>query len=127
LGFAFIGWAEKRSFLYPLNTTDADGNPWKFASKIHEAIDRVTPRAPAAEMLSNRIDPSQYAANYSCGTFSVQFSPEDGSIISLIDRGGKQWASIDSPIAAFRYQTFTLEDFDIFNEEYNLPCETPCG
>jgi hypothetical protein len=117
-------WAEKRSFLYPLNSTDSDGNAWHFADDVLAAIERVKPVKPSPQP-DHRVSLDQN--EFSCGFFNVTFNTTDGSIVGLVDVSGRQWASPSNVIGAFRYQTFTLDDFNTFNAEYNLPCEEPCG
>lgn len=108
----------------PLNTTDADGSAWHFADEILAAIDRVKPVRPQPHP-DTLVTPLQ--SEFSCGFFNVTFNTSDGSIVGLVDVSGRQWASPSNAIGQFRYQTFSLDDFNLFNTDYNLPCPAPCG
>ena len=65
-----------------------------------------------------------------CGRFnSLRFSAADGSIASLVDaQTGFQWVAPGSAgLAAYHYRTYTENDFNIWNAEYNPGCGPPCG
>lgn len=74
-----------------------------------------------------KIDPMTPVTN--CGRFSsATFSPNDGSVISLVDAAtGHQWAAPGGSIGAFSYKTYTEWDFNRWNVEYNPGCGPPCG
>ncbi|MFS0821518.1 DUF5054 domain-containing protein [Bacillus sp. 1P02SD] len=54
---------------------------------------------------------------YSLGTFMVTFA-QDGSIVSLVDRKGKTWASDQYRLGVFSYELFGVENFNRWFEEY---------
>ncbi|QKE72876.1 DUF5054 domain-containing protein [Arthrobacter citreus] len=53
---------------------------------------------------------------YSLGGYSVMFS-DDGSITSLIDQNGKEWAN-SNRIGVFEYESFGVENYMQWFEEY---------
>ncbi len=53
-------------------------------------------------------------------SFVILLDPAHGAIVKLTDRRtGREWASWEHPLALFRYQTFTNNDFSHFNAQYN--------
>ncbi|MCC3356851.1 DUF5054 domain-containing protein [Bacillus sp. REN16] len=54
---------------------------------------------------------------YSLGAFQVVFA-EDGSISSLVDKNGKEWANNAYRLGAFCYESFGVENFNRWFEEY---------
>jgi hypothetical protein len=59
------------------------------------------------------------------GAFYVRFGA-DGSISFMEETGtGRQWASADHPLALYRYQSFSSEDFDRFLRAYNPKLDDP--
>ncbi len=78
-------------------------------------------------MLNAESVPLKTSDVHYCGGVAVQFDENDGSIVSLIDTNGRQWAGPSNRIASFHYQTFSLMDFNIFNTQYNPGCRAPCG
>ncbi|MGG1678193.1 DUF5054 domain-containing protein [Neobacillus sp. NRS-1170] len=55
--------------------------------------------------------------SYSLGSFSVVFA-EDGSISSLIDKSGKEWTNKQKRIGVFAYESFGVENYHQWFEEY---------
>jgi len=54
---------------------------------------------------------------YELGCFQVEFAV-DGSIAKLIDRSGKAWADGDYPLGVLRYETFGVENYNAWFEQY---------
>ncbi len=51
--------------------------------------------------------------------FTVSFDPQSGSITSLVEKSsGNQWSGLDNPLASFWQQTFSVEDYERFYEQY---------
>ncbi|NGP44801.1 DUF5054 domain-containing protein [Bacillaceae bacterium SIJ1] len=55
---------------------------------------------------------------YTLGLFQVTFA-EDGSIIGLQDKNGKNWASDKNRLGQFIYDTYAQEDYDRWYREYH--------
>jgi hypothetical protein len=67
-------------------------------------------REPGSERLeTNR--------SYSLGNFTAQFA-EDGSISSLVDRNGKDWTNKQKRIGVFVYESFGVENYSRWFDEY---------
>jgi len=54
---------------------------------------------------------------HAAGTYRVRFGT-DGSLTSLVDAGGTEWAGWQHPLAAYRYQTFDERDEARWVQEY---------
>ncbi|HWL13260.1 MAG TPA: DUF5054 domain-containing protein [Ureibacillus sp.] len=55
--------------------------------------------------------------SYSLGGLTVAFA-EDGSISSLVDRSGKEWANKQKRVGVFVYESFGVENYNQWFEEY---------
>jgi len=87
------------------------------------------PRSQRGETIPGGLPSDNVAGpKFSCGQLEIEFDATDGSIVWLkeVDTG-VQWASQDKRLAQLRYQTFSTEDFDIFNLQYNAECGASCG
>ncbi|GIN69585.1 hypothetical protein J14TS2_00600 [Bacillus sp. J14TS2] len=49
--------------------------------------------------------------------FTVSFA-DDGSINQLIDKNGKEWVNVDNSIGAFRYESFGVDNYNRWFEQY---------
>lgn len=54
---------------------------------------------------------------YTLGKFTVVFA-EDGSILSLLDSKGKEWSNKQKRIGVFEYESFGVENYNRWFEEY---------
>jgi hypothetical protein len=54
---------------------------------------------------------------YSLGGMTVTFT-DDGSISSLLDRSGKEWANNQNRLGVFAYESFGVENYHQWFEEY---------
>jgi hypothetical protein len=55
--------------------------------------------------------------SYSLGGLTVSFT-DDGSISSLVDRSGKEWTNKHKRIGVFSYESFGVENYNQWFEEY---------
>ncbi|SIN91116.1 DUF5054 domain-containing protein [Agromyces cerinus] len=86
---------------------------------------RAEAEAAIAGTVPHDVDPSATAsaepigldAELSVGRFRVRFG-DDGSLVSLIDGDGTEWAGPEHPLAAYRYETFDERDEARWMREY---------
>lgn len=128
--YVFIesGNLEKRNFTLPLPPTSSSSPGFLryLDALLVEADDLIAKMPDLSEYIS--VDASQ--SFQSCGRFSsITFNSTDGSISSLVDGlTSFQWVQSGSlGLASFHYRTYTEEDFNVFNREYNPGCGPPCG
>jgi len=111
-------WLDHRAHLARAAAALA-GTP--LAAAAAEALDDCLARRPAPA----RHAPRGLGRTQRFGGLAVHFG-RDGSIISMEeDRTGRQWASADHPLALFRYQAFSSDDFDRFLRHYNPKLDDP--
>ena len=126
--YAFVesGNIEKRNFTVPLGLTGAESPA--FARYYSELA-----ATGAALLVAGPPDLSGYArvqasATFgACGRFSsVGFRGDTGALSSLVDAStGHEWVG-GGGMGAFSYHTYTEEDFNVWNREYNPHCGPPC-
>ena len=61
--------------------------------------------------------PIDVTAEHLAGPYRLRFGA-DGSLVSLLDARGMQWAGAEHPLAAYRYQTFDERDEQRWMAEY---------
>ena len=127
--YAFIesGNIEKRNFTLPLPPTGAESPG--FTAYLGELRTRAATLLPSAPDLSGYTRVDARTTFDSCGRFSVvRFDTTSGALVSLIDAAsGHDWAAGSGGLAHFTYKTYTENDFDTWNREYNPNCGPPCG
>lgn len=111
-------WAEQRAHL---DRALAALAPERRA-EAQAAIDATRPAdAGAAELAetptASRPTPIDPAAEHLAGAYRVRFGG-DGSIVSLIDADGTEWAGPEHTLAAYRYETFDERDEQRWVREY---------
>lgn len=127
--YAFIesGNIEKRNMTLPLplDGTESPGYQQYF-DELSLSSASLLPRLPDLSDYSQVDAASTFGA---CGRFaSVHFDPKLGAITSLVDAAtSHDWAAGSGGIGLFSYKTYTEEDFNRWNEEYNPNCGPPCN
>jgi hypothetical protein len=103
-------------------------NSWKEQRRyIEKAVaalsaDRQTEVFEAFELLNAQkqkqgCERLELNTTYSLGSFSVVFA-DDGSITSLVDSNGKEWTNKEKRIGVFAYESFGVENYHQWFEEY---------
>ncbi|ANJ27998.1 DUF5054 domain-containing protein [Agromyces aureus] len=114
LGFSAFerSWAEQRAHL---DRALAALSPERRA----EADAAIAETAPTGD-----VSPSTAArkaidlwGEHSAGGYRVRFG-DDGSLVSLVDADGTEWAGPEHPLAAYRYETFDERDEARWLREY---------
>ena len=130
-----MGNIEKRNYTIPLPPIEPVSPGYQqYVTELADIASNLYPTSLPDLAPYQEVNVNQIFSN--CGRFqSVQFSPQDGSIISLIDNyTGYQWVNLyntstgqPGTIGSFSYRTYTEWDFTRFNIEYNPNCGPPCG
>lgn len=84
--------------------------------KQRESIEALQVLKPVQEDWLNGQE-LQIATHYMLGSFQVEFNRE-GSISKLVDRSGKVWADEDNCLGRFQYETFGLQDYQNWFQNY---------
>ena len=123
-------WLEQRSYLANavavLSASD-DGAPYRqLASTIERSLAALAPSRPTnATLRAAGLRPlptaSSAAQSFSCEGIAIGFGA-DGSVTTLA--GSQAWASAESPLGRYTYQSLSPEDFDAFDHDYGFP---QCG
>jgi hypothetical protein len=106
------GWAEKRADI----DVAVSVLPPDIVNEAKQRLQTLKPKPPETEGLKPLAPGGEIQGEH----FTLALDPTTGAIRRLQDRKtGREWASADHPLAAFRYQTFTAADFDRYNHVYN--------
>ncbi|MFP5113901.1 DUF5054 domain-containing protein [Bacillaceae bacterium C204] len=101
-------WKEQRGYIEKaVAALSADRQEEVFAS--FESLE-AKKQKPGRETLETN-------SSYSLGAFTVQFA-EDGSISSLVDGNGKEWTNKQNRIGVFVYESFGVENYYRWFDEY---------
>ena len=128
-------WREQRLFCFPENFLPGEekevhfDNQWElFASQLSKELqDLASPRLPSKQNTLTWI-PASAQNQFQCGDFRVSFDENNGAITELTDmRTKRSVVDPDHVLGLFRYKTYSLDDFNKFNREYNPHCGPPCG
>ena len=126
--YAFVesGNVEKRNFTLPLPPTGAESPG--FAVYLDELSARAGLLLPSVPDLAGYTQVDAGTTFAACGRFSaVRFDATSGAVTSLIDAAtGHDWAASAGGLARFAYKTYTEENFNVWNREYNAACVLPC-
>ncbi|HEY9423630.1 MAG TPA: DUF5054 domain-containing protein, partial [Microterricola sp.] len=113
-------WAEQRAHL---------DRALSFLSpeRLAEARTAIADTEPASEALpadavAIDLDDFRLHSEQLVGTHRVRFG-EDGSIVSLVDADGTEWAGPEHRLAAYSYQTFDERDEARWMQEYSRNLE----
>ncbi|WP_052488027.1 DUF5054 domain-containing protein [Gordoniibacillus kamchatkensis] len=102
-------WREQREYVQ--KAVDALSS-----SKRSEVLDSFAAMEPEPKPLGSPRQ-VQVDAMYRLGGFDVRFA-SDGSISRLIDRNGKEWADESHHLGIFAYETFGIEHYHTWFEQY---------
>jgi hypothetical protein len=127
--YAFVesGNVEKRNFTLPLPPTGAESPG--FTAYLDELAARGAALLARAPDLAGYVRVDAGANFGACGRFSVvRFDATTGALTSLVDAAtGHDWAAgTAGGLARFSYRTYTEENFNVWNREYNPKCGPPC-
>jgi hypothetical protein len=105
------GWAEKR-----LNLDDAVATlPAPMRAEAVGRLAKLRPVAPGTEGLSV----IRASKDVETAHFVIGIDENTGAIRKLKSKSnGREWASAEHPLALFRYQTFSAEDYARFLDQY---------
>jgi hypothetical protein len=106
-------WAEQRGYLR--DALDALGD----SPLAREARDCLAALAPARPSMAGFTPVADPAGPLTARHFALGFGA-DGAITSLKDSTGRDWAGGEHPIALFKYQTFSQQDYDRFRRQYSV-------
>jgi len=108
---AMVTWAEKRR--------DVDTAVAALPQPMQdEALQRLK-HLQATPPLTTGLSPMLPGQEITTPHFVLALDPETGAIRRLRDRKtNREWAGADHPLALFRYQTFTQEDYQRFFKKY---------
>jgi hypothetical protein len=105
-------WQEKRDFIQQSVAL----LPATLKNQATEALEQLTPIEPKLEEWEKIVSPGR---THSCPTFSIALDPATGAIAKLKDQQtGRDWASRETPLALFSYQSFSKADYDRFMDQY---------
>jgi hypothetical protein len=126
-----LGWEEHRSFL--LNATALlranDVRIVALRKRVEDALLNLRPVSPPVLLreFHNILPQTKLEQIFSTKFFLLSWDPQYGYINFLKDKlRNRIWANATKPMAKFFYQTFSMDDFNRFNEQYTPGC-VPCG
>lgn len=104
-------WDEQRAYLR--DAVKALGKS-SLAAQAVKSLKTLTPTR--TKVAWKAVDPKEV---FDIGDFRIGFDHRTGAINDLIDRRTKRsWASARNPLALFRYQTFSQDDYDRYTKQY---------
>lgn len=105
-------WAEQRAHLDRALAALSPARRAEAETAIAETAPHDDDPDDAAEAA-----PIGLGAEHRVGAFRVRLG-QDGSLVSLVDGDGTQWAGPEHPLAAYRYETFDERDEARWVQEY---------
>jgi hypothetical protein len=118
------GWIDGRSYLYPLSSSDP-----KLVQLINDTLKEIQPTLPNLNQFIQIPLPINRTNDYyslKTTSFSVGYSYSSGAIVFLQDQQGKKYSSINNTLGAIQYKTYSIDDLNHFNLQFNPGCEPPC-
>lgn len=124
-------WAAQREYIHPLPswsrlrgwTRRSPPHEREWAQFTADLEQRLLPlRFPPAFNVSGLAPTTvQRLGRVKCDASgaTLEFSPADGSLISLMDGTGREYAGPNNSLGAFRYVTYNGSDFALWASEYN--------
>ncbi|MFD5864447.1 DUF5054 domain-containing protein [Agromyces sp. NPDC127015] len=110
-------WAEQRGYL----DRAVDALAPERGAAARAAIAGLTPTSAGETRGTSSSDarrtPVERGDDLALGGFTVRFG-DDGSIVSLVDEAGRQWAGPEHRLGAYRHQTFDERDEARWVDEY---------
>lgn len=103
-------WQEQRDYIHQATQCLSEDKQLEAAT----AIQALVPDAQEEWQEGNSLNPR---TNYSFGLFQVEFD-WDGSICKLVDSQGKVWADESHRLGVFEYETFGLEHYHHWFQNY---------
>ncbi len=119
------GWKEARSYLYPLNSSDPS-----LIQLVQDTLKELDPILPDLTQFIQIPLPSNRTEDYflfKTTLFSVGFNYTSGAIVFLQDSQGKNFSNITNILGGIIYKTYSNDDFNRFNLQFNPGCGPPCG
>ena len=119
------GWQEARSYLYPLNSSDP-----LLINLVQDSLKELEPSLPNLNQFIQIPLPSDRTKDYylfKTKLFSVGFNYTSGAIVFLQDNHGKNFSNINNTLGFIQYKTYSNDDFNRFNIQFNPNCGPPCG
>ncbi len=129
--YAFVesGNVEKRNFTLPLPLTGAESPGYtRYVGELAAQAAQLLVTGPPDLTGFSPVDATQTFP--ACGRFaSARFNASTGALSSLVDGlSGWDWgAGSAAGLGALHYRTYTENDFDTWNYEYNPGCGPPCN
>ncbi|CAF1084656.1 unnamed protein product [Rotaria sp. Silwood1] len=119
------GWQEARSYLYPLNSPDPS-----LIKLINDTLKELEPSLPDLDQFIQIPLPLNRTKDYylfETILFSVGFNYTSGAIVFLQDDVGRNLSNINNTLGSIQYKTYSNDDFNRFNLQFNPNCGPPCG
>jgi len=119
------GWIEARSYLYPLNSSDP-----LLIQIVQYTLKELQPTLPYLNDFIQILLPSNRTKDYflfQTTSFSVGFNYTSGAIVFLQDNQGRNLSNINNTLGGIQYKTYSNDDFNRFNLQFNPNCGPPCG
>ena len=119
------GWKEARSYLYPLNSSDPS-----LIKLVQDTLEELEPSIPDLNQFIQIPLPSNRTEDYflfKTTLFSVGFNYTTGAIVFLQDNQGRNLSDINHILGGIQYKTYSNDDFNRFNIQFNPDCGPPCG
>ncbi|CAF4686872.1 unnamed protein product, partial [Rotaria sp. Silwood2] len=116
---------EARSYLYPLNSSDPS-----LIKLVNDTLEELVPSLPNLDQFIQIPLPSNRTNDYflfETILFSVGFNYTTGAIVFLQDDNEKTLSNINNTLGSIQYKTYSNDDFDRFNLQFNPNCGPPCG
>lgn len=112
-------WADKAAHVVAALEAIEDPTLRKEASDALAAIDKPVAAHATGSTLS-----LEEPLTLENGNFALELDPTDGSLRRLFHKpSGRNWANSDHRLFSYQYQTFSVEDYEAFFEEYIRPAE----
>ncbi|CAF0801296.1 unnamed protein product [Rotaria sordida] len=119
------GWQEARSYLYPLNSSDP-----LLIKLVNDTLKELEPLRPNLDQFIQIPLPLNRTKDYflfETILFSVGFNYTSGAIVFLQDNLGRNFSNINNTLGSIQYKTYSNDDFNRFNLQFNPNCGPPCG
>ena len=104
-------WNEKRAYI-----RDAiNALPEQLKTRAAQSLQGLQPQKTTLSSWKK----TDLSAPMDFNKFRIAFDPATGAVVSLTDKGtGRQWSSVQQPLALMAYQTFDQSDYERFFDQY---------
>ena len=119
------GWREARAYLHPLNSSDPI-----LIDLIDGTLKELQPSRPDLSDFSQVTLPENRTQDYfllETTIFQVGFNYSTGGVVFLKDQQADELADLQHRLGELQYRTYSNDDFDRFNLQFNPNCGPPCG